>query len=123
MSTTTLVVTVIAGLIVIVAFFCATIYNRLVTLRNRFLNAYSQIDVQLKRRHDLIPNLVETVKGYMAHEQQTLERVIVARNAAASALTTNDPRSAAAMASLASAESGLVAALGQLFALREAYPD
>ena len=93
------------------------------TLRNRYLNAYSQIDVQLKRRHDLIPNLVEAVKGYMAHERQTLERVIQARNAAAGALAGTDPRNSVAMLSLAGAESALVAALGQLMALKESYPN
>jgi LemA protein len=95
----------------------------LVTLRNRYLNAYSQIDVQLKRRHDLIPNLVEAVKGYMAHERQTLERVIQARNAASGALASADPRNSAAMLSLAGAESALVSALGQLMALKESYPN
>lgn len=123
MTITTLAVIVIAGLVVIAAIFAASIYNRLVTLRNRFLNAYSQIDVQLKRRHDLIPNLVESVKGYMAHERQTLERVIYLRNAAAGALAANDPRNSTAMSSLASAEGALVAALGQLFALKESYPN
>ena len=105
MTTSTLAVIVVAGLVVIAAIFGASIYNRLVTLRNRYLNAYSQIDVQLKRRHDLIPNLVEAVKGYMAHERQTLERVIQARNAAAGALASADPRNSAAMFSLAGAES------------------
>jgi LemA protein len=117
----TILILVGAGVLAIIG--CATIYNRLVTLRNRNLNAYAQIDVQLKRRHDLIPNLVETVKGYMAHEKQTLERVIAARNAAVGALSSTDPRSAATIQALASAEGALGAALGQLFALKEAYPN
>src|SRR3954466_7940597 len=102
-STLILIVTTVA-VIVLLGAPAAAVYNRLVTLRNRYLNAFSQIDVQLKRRHDLIPNLVEAVKGYMAHERQTLERVIAARNAAAGALAGTDPRSAAAIASLAGAE-------------------
>src|SRR4051794_8532121 len=113
MTTSTLAVIVVASLEVIVSIVGASIYNRLVTLRNRYLNAFSQIDVQLKRRHDLIPNLVEAVKGYMAHERETLERVIAARNAAAGALAGTDPRRASAVLSLAGAESALVAALGQ----------
>src|SRR4051812_9369528 len=123
MTTPTLVVIALAGLVVIALIFAASIYNRLVTLRNRYLNAFSQIDVQLKRRHDLIPNLVEAVKGYMAHERQTLERVIAARNAAAGALAGTDPRSAAAIASLAGPENALVAAVGQLTAINESYPN
>jgi LemA protein len=119
--TIAIIVAVAAVILCIIA--VAMIYNRLVTLRNRNLNAYAQIDVQLKRRHDLIPNLVETVKGYMAHEQQTLERVIQARNAAVGALAGTDPRSAATVQALAGAENALGAALGQLFALREAYPN
>lgn len=114
---------VIIAAVVLCVIPCALIYNRLVTLRNRYLNAYSQIDVQLKRRHDLIPNLVETVKGYMAHEAQTLERVIRARNAAVGALSNTDARSASTIAALASAEVALGQALGQLIALKEAYPD
>ena len=82
MSAATIIVIGIAAAVVLGSMFGASIYNRLVALRNRYLNAFSQIDVQLKRRHDLIPNLVESVKGYMAHERQTLERVIAVRNAA-----------------------------------------
>jgi LemA protein len=119
----TIVIIVAVAAVVLCIIAGAMIYNRLVTLRNRNLNAYAQIDVQLKRRHDLIPNLVETVKGYMAHEQQTLERVIQARNAAVGALASTDPRSAATIQALASAENALGAALGQLFALKEAYPN
>src|SRR5438034_7241363 len=90
-------------------------YNSLVTLRNRYLNAYSQIDVQLKRRYDLIPNLVETAKGYMSHERQTLEAVIAARNAAvtANASAAANPRNASAVSSAVAAENTLVAALAQ----------
>jgi LemA protein len=101
------------------------IYNQLVALKNRFQNAFSQIEVQLKRRYDLIPNLVETAKGYMAHEKGTLEAVIQARNQAVSGLNkaSANPGDPAAMQALASAESGLSGALGRLFALSEAYPD
>ena len=101
------------------------IYNRLVTLKNRFQNAFSQIEVQLKRRYDLIPNLVETAKGYMAHEKGTLEAVIQARNQAVSGLNkaAANPGNPAAMQALAAAETGLSGALGRLFALAEAYPD
>ncbi|MHB8666890.1 MAG: LemA family protein [Burkholderiales bacterium] len=102
-----------------------SIYNMLVTLRNRFKNAFAQIDVQLKRRYDLIPNLVETAKGYMAHERQTLEGVIAARNTAVSAnqRAAANPADGAAIQGLAAAETGLSGALGRLFALSEAYPD
>ncbi|MEQ8837791.1 MAG: LemA family protein [Lacipirellulaceae bacterium] len=101
------------------------IYNRLVTLRNRLENAFSQIEVQLKRRYDLIPNLVETVKGYMAHEKDTLEAVINARNQAMGAVkaASDSPGDPSAMAQLAAAEQGLGGVLGRLFALSEAYPD
>ena len=100
-------------------------YNGLVTVRNRFRNAFSQIDVQLKRRYDLIPNLVETAKGYLRHERQTLEAVIVARNQASSAAqrAAAAPGDATAMRDLAGAESTLGGALGRMFALAEAYPD
>src|SRR3990170_2857323 len=103
----------------------AGIYNQLVALKNRFQNSFSQIEVQLKRRYDLIPNLVETVKGYMAHERGTLEAVIQARNQAVSGLNraAANPGDPAAMQALAAAESGLSGALGRLFALAEAYPD
>ncbi|WP_165235514.1 LemA family protein [Aquisphaera insulae] len=99
-------------------------YNSLVSLRNRFRTAFSQIDVQLKRRHDLIPNLIETAKGYLAHEKGTLEAVTEARNKAVSAMqATSNPASASAMAGLAAAESQLSGSLGRLFAVAEAYPD
>ncbi|MCL5096530.1 MAG: LemA family protein, partial [Candidatus Omnitrophica bacterium] len=100
-------------------------YNSLVTLRNRFKNAYAQIDVQLKRRYDLIPNLVETAKGYLKYERGTLEAVITARNAAAAAnaKAAQNPGEAAAMKELGGAETALTGTLGRLFALAEAYPD
>jgi LemA protein len=100
-------------------------YNRLVALRNRFKNAYAQIDVQLKRRYDLIPNLVETAKGYIKHERGTLEAVIAARNAASAAnvRAAQSPGDAAAMKDLSGAETALTSTLGRLFAVAEAYPD
>ncbi len=101
------------------------IYNKLVALRNRFKNAFSQIDVQLKRRYDLIPNLVEVAKGYMKHEKETLEAVIQARNQAvgASQAAAQNPGDPKAMKSLGNAEGQLTGALGRLFALSESYPD
>jgi LemA protein len=100
-------------------------YNSLVTLRNRYKNAYSQIDVQLKRRYDLIPNLVETAKGYLAHERGTLEAVIAARNTAITAnnRAAQNPGDTAAMKEISSAESALSGVMGRLFALAESYPD
>ncbi len=118
------------GWIVIVVFtalslYLISIYNRLVMVRNAARNAFAQIDVQLTRRHDLIPNLVEVAKGYLAHERNTLEAVIQARNSAVSGLKTAaaDPSNAAAIGALAGAENQLSSALGRLFALAEAYPD
>ena len=110
--------------VVLVAWF-AGLYNALVSLRNRFKNAFAQIDVQLKRRHDLIPNLVETAKGFLSHERETLEAVIAARNSAEGARTraAADPGDAQAMKGLATAEAGLSGVLGRFFALSEAYPD
>ena len=101
------------------------IYNKLVQLRNRFKNAYSQIDVQLKRRYDLIPNLVETAKGYMKHESETLEAVIQARNKAMSAgqAAAQSPGDPTAMQGIVGAETALTGTLGKLFALAESYPD
>ena len=101
------------------------IYNSLVNLRNRVKNAFAQIDVQLTRRHDLIPNLVESVKGYMKHERETLEAVVNARNAAVSNLEAAkaDPANAEAIRRLGESEGALGAALSRLFALSEAYPD
>jgi len=102
-----------------------SMYNRLVTARNAFKNAFAQIDVQLTRRYDLIPNLVETVKGYIKHERETLEAVIKARNTALSGLkaAAANPGDASAMTALAGAETQVGATLGRLFALAEAYPD
>jgi len=101
------------------------VYNKLVRLRERFKNAFAQIEVQLKRRHDLIPNLVETAKGYMAHERETLEAVIAARNQAVGGLdqAAGAPGDPSAMAQLGSAEGALTGAMGRLFAVMEAYPD
>jgi LemA protein len=116
---------IVLGIIVVVAIWAIMIYNGLVALRNRFKNAYSQIDVQLKRRYDLIPNLVETAKGYIKHERETLEAVIKARNVAlaASQAASAKPGEPAAMQSLGQAEGALTGMLGRLFALAEAYPD
>src|SRR5919109_5477191 len=101
------------------------VYNRLVTLRNRYRNAFAQIDVQLTRRYDLIPNLVETAKAYMKHERETLEAVIAARNSAAQAerKVAGDPTDVAAMQGLMGAERSLAGAMTRFFALAEAYPD
>jgi len=114
---------VVVGLFLVI--FVIGAYNSLVTLRNRYKNAYSQIDVQLKRRYDLIPNLVETAKGYLAHERGTLEAVVAARNAAVTANTraAQNPGDASAMKEISSAESALSGVMGRLFALAEAYPD
>jgi LemA protein len=111
--------------VVLFLLFAIGVYNTLVTLRNRYKNAFSQIDVQLKRRYDLIPNLVETAKGYMRHERETLEAVINARNSAvtASQRAAISPGDSAAMGGLNLAETQLSGALGRLFALAEAYPD
>jgi len=116
---------VVVGFIVLVALFVIGKYNGLVALRNRFKNAWAQIDVQLKRRYDLIPNLVETTKGYLKHERGTLEAVIAARNSAFSANSSvaNNPGDPAAMKALSNAEGALGASLGRLFALTESYPD
>jgi len=113
------------GAVALIVFYGITIYNRLVDLRNRVKNGFSQIDVQLTRRYDLIPNLIEAVKGYMKHERETLEAVITARNAAADGLraAAADPTDPAAIQKLASAEATLGGVLGRLFALAEAYPD
>lgn len=120
-----LVLLVIGGVLLVAFFAVIGIYNKLVTLRNRFKNAWAQIDVQLKRRYDLIPNLVETAKGYLKHERGTLEAVIAARNQAsqASVQVNANPGDAGAMKQLVAAEGSLTASLGRLFAVAEAYPD
>src|SRR3954471_655081 len=112
-------------IIVALVFWAVAIYNGLVALRNRFKNAFAQIDVQLKRRYDLIPNLVETAKGYIKHERETLEAVIRARNSAQTAATAANanPGDPAAMQALGQAEGALTGVLGRMFALAEAYPD
>jgi len=120
-----IVAIVFVGLVIVLGAWVAGIYNTLVALRNRFKNAFAQIDVQLKRRYDLIPNLVEVAKGYMKHESTTLEAVIKARNiaaAAAQAVAAN-PADGAAMKSLVSAEAGLGGALSRLMVVSEQYPD
>jgi LemA protein len=124
-STVLIVLAVLVGLAFIAVLWGTGIYNQLVTLKNRYQNAFSQIEVQLKRRYDLIPNLVETAKGYMAHERGTLEAVIAARNQAVGGLqrAAANPGDPAAMKALSSAEQGLSGALGRLFAVAEAYPD
>lgn len=116
---------VFLAIIAAIVFWAIGIYNRLINERNRVRNAFAQIDVQLTRRYDLIPNLVEAVKGYMKHERGTLEAVVKARNAASAALDAAkvDPANAAAIQELGASESALGAVLGRLFALSEAYPD
>jgi LemA protein len=116
---------VIVAIILVLGATAVGIYNKLIALKNRYQNAFAQIEVQLKRRYDLIPNLVETVKGYMAHERETLEAVIQARNQAVSGLqqAASDPGDPNAIKNLASAEGVLGGALGRLLALSEAYPD
>jgi len=113
------------AIIVALAVWAMSIYNGLVALRNRFKNAFAQIDVQLKRRYDLIPNLVETAKGYIKHERETLEAVIKARNSAvaAAAAAGANPGNPAAMQQLGQAEGALTGVLGRMFALAESYPD
>lgn len=116
---------VLVAVVVVLIVWGIGIFNRLVALKNRYQNAFAQIEVQLKRRHDLIPNLVETVKGYMSHERETLEAVIEARNQAASGLAAaaGDPGNAQAIEKLGAAERVLGGAMGRLLALSEAYPD
>jgi LemA protein len=114
----------LAALALIILFFIS-LYNRLVALKNKVANAFGQIDVQLKRRHDLIPNLVETARAYMTHERSTLEAVVNARNTAQAAgqLAAQQPGDAQALAAMAQAEGALSSTLGRFFALAEAYPD
>jgi LemA protein len=115
----------ILGIIALLAVMAVVYYNRLVSFRNRYKNAFAQIDVQLTRRHDLIPNLVEVARGYMQHERETLEAVIQARNAAVNSLkqAAAHPEDPDAIERLSRSEQGLSGALGRLFALSEAYPD
>ena len=120
-----LILGILFAIVVVLGLWVAGIYNKLVSLRNRFKNAFAQIDVQLKRRYDLIPNLVEVAKGYLKHEHSTLEDVIKARNiasAAAQAVAAN-PADANAMKGLVSAETGLTGALSRLMVVSEQYPD
>ncbi|MBI3987535.1 MAG: LemA family protein [Lentisphaerae bacterium] len=116
---------IVAIAVVVLLVLVIGIYNRLVTFRNRFKNAFAQIDVQLKRRYDLIPNLVESSKAYLKHERQTLEAVIQARNQASSAMqqVSADPSNAGAMKTFLGAESALSGVMGRLFAVMESYPD
>jgi len=116
---------VLLAIVVIVVLWVVSLYNRLVGSRNGYKNAFAQIDVQLKRRYDLIPNLVETVRGYIKHERETLEAVIKARNSAVNAVqaAAANPGDATAMRGLAGAEGALTGALGRMFAVAEAYPD
>lgn len=122
MDVSTIVLLVVVALLLV---YLVSIYNSLVTYKNRYENAFAQIEVQLKRRYDLIPNLVETAKGYMAHERDTLEAVIAARNEATAGLKSaaGRPGAADSMVHLASAESALAGALGKLNVVMEAYPD
>ncbi|MGF1529965.1 MAG: LemA family protein [Puniceicoccaceae bacterium] len=125
MGTGTIILLVFLGAVAAAVVFAISIYNKLVALRNRFKNAFAQIDVQLKRRYDLIPNLVETAKAYLSHERDTLEAVIKARNtaSAASEKAAANPDDANAIKGLVGAEAALTGAMGKFFALSEAYPD
>lgn len=117
------IILLIVALVVLPVIFVIALYNGLVKLRNRYKNAFAQIDVQLKRRYDLIPNLVETVKSFMQHERETLEAVIQARNAASSAREHASPADGGSMQTLSTADTALGGSLGRLFALSESYPE
>lgn len=125
MNTSLIVLIVLAALALFIVLFVVGLYNKLVGLRNRFKNAFAQIDVQLKRRYDLIPNLVETAKGYLKHERGTLEAVTQARNIAygASKAAAANPADASAMKNLGAAETGLGGTLSRLMMVAESYPD
>lgn len=116
---------IVLAIVLLLVFWAVGAYKRLAGLRNLFKHAFSQIDVQFKRRYDLVPNLVETAKGYMKHERETLEAVIAARNQAvsANACAASDPTDSAAMQQMASSEGALASSLGKMFVLSEAYPD
>lgn len=116
---------IILVIVAVLLFYGVGIYNRLVSLKNRYQNAFAQIEVQLKRRYDLIPNLVETAKAYIKHERETLEAVIAARNSAAAGLAAaaSDPGNATAIKELASQEGALTGALNRFNVVMEAYPD
>jgi LemA protein len=125
MSATLIASALLVLVAIVLGAWVVSMFNNLVTFRNRYKNAFAQIEVQLKRRYDLIPNLVEVAKGYMKHERETLEAVIQARNQAAGGLqkAAKDPGDASAIAGLAAAEGVLSGTVGRLFALAEAYPD
>ncbi|MBS0290763.1 MAG: LemA family protein [Proteobacteria bacterium] len=125
METALIILGVIGTALLLLVLYGISIYNQLIELKNRFVNAFSQIDVQLQRRYDLIPNLVETAKGYMKYEQETLTKIIEERNIAKSAATVSaaQPADSDAMKKLISAESTLSASMGRFFALAENYPD
>ncbi|MFT5530709.1 MAG: LemA protein [Candidatus Poriferisodalaceae bacterium] len=120
-----MLVIVVVVLVALIGFFLVSVYNKLVKMRERVRNSFAQIDVQLERRHDLIPNLIETVKGYMSHERETLEAVVNARASATQARieVSGDSANLEAMAKMASSEGALSGALGRLLAVAEAYPD
>jgi len=123
METNWIVPVGVAIVVVLLVYFVVVFYNRLVRLRNAYRNAFAQIEVQIRRRHDLIPQLVDVAKGYMQHERATLEAVITARNQAVRQASAADPSKASSIKNLNAAEAGLSGVLGRLFALMEAYPN